>query len=50
MLQRVRWGAIGTLLLMVLAITATATEERDLGVVLGLCAIAMAVLSLLERS
>lgn len=50
MLRRIRWGAIASALLMVAAIGFTYREENAMGLVLALCAVAMAVLSLKERT
>jgi type III secretory pathway component EscU len=48
MLQRIRWAAVGCIVFMVLAIAATVTGVKDLGVVFALQAIAFAILSLNE--
>ena len=48
MLQRIRWGSIVTVLFILGAVFAVSMGEIAMGVVLGLCAIAMAILSLKE--
>lgn len=50
MLQRVSWSAVIAGLLTLAAISFAAWDESTLAVVLGLCAIAWAVLSLKDRT
>jgi hypothetical protein len=48
-LKRVQWGSLVTVILVLGALGATAAKQTEAGIVLALCAIAWAILSLKER-